>query len=78
MTAAPKPLTPLPRIIRNSARCLNCGDHLESRHTYDRRSCSCGNLTVDGGHDYLRRLERDPEAVEETSITRLDDGAEGA
>jgi len=69
MTPASKPLKPSPRIVRNSARCLICGDHLESRDTYDRRACSCGNLSVDGGRDYLRRLERDPARVEETSVT---------
>jgi hypothetical protein len=69
MAAASKPLKPSPRIVRNSARCLICGDHLESRERHDRRTCSCGNLTVDGGRDYLRRLERDPARVEDTSIT---------
>lgn len=69
MTAAAKTFTPLPRIIGNSARCLICGEHLESRERYDRRTCSRGNLTLDGGRDYLRRLERNPARVEDTSIT---------
>lgn len=45
-------------ITRNSARCLNpdCGDEIESTHRHDFRWCSCGNLAVDGGLDYARRL----------------------
>lgn len=42
-------------IISNKAMCLLCGDVVESTGTHDFRSCSCGNLSVDGGHSYLRR-----------------------
>ena len=42
-------------IVRNAARCLNCRDVVESRHVHDFVSCSCGQLSVDGGHDYARR-----------------------
>lgn len=42
-------------ITSNKARCLKCGDIIESTHRHDFQTCSCGNLSVDGGHDYLRR-----------------------
>lgn len=42
-------------IIRNSAKCLDCGDEIESKYRHDFRSCSCGNIYVDGGKSYLRR-----------------------
>lgn len=43
-------------ILRNSARCLHCGDEVESTHRHDFRTCGCGELSVDGGHDYIRRI----------------------
>ena len=39
----------------NKAKCLKCGDVIESSHRHDFVTCSCGNLSVDGGHDYLKR-----------------------
>lgn len=41
-------------IIRNAAQCLDCGDTIESTHRHDFKQCSCGNVFVDGGLDYLR------------------------
>lgn len=43
-------------IVRNSAKCLDCGDEIESTHRHDFRSCSCNNVSVDGGRAYLRRV----------------------
>ena len=45
----------LKRIKRNRAKCLVCGDILESVSTHDFRTCRCGSLSVDGGKDYVRR-----------------------
>ena len=45
----------LEKITKNSAKCLLCGDVLVSEHRHDFKSCSCGNLSVDGGNDYIRR-----------------------
>lgn len=42
-------------ILRNSAKCLSCGDEIESKHRHDFVTCSCGNLSVDGGLCYLKR-----------------------
>jgi hypothetical protein len=51
----------MPRLVRNSATCLNCGDEIESKHRHDWVSCKCyknekGNLGIfiDGGLEYLR------------------------
>lgn len=44
------------RIIRNSAKCLACGDEIVSVDRHDFVRCRCGNLAVDGGTAYLRRV----------------------
>lgn len=44
------------KIIRNMAKCLKCGDVIESTHRHDFVTCSCGIISVDGGKDYLRRV----------------------
>lgn len=43
-------------ILRNSARCLHCGDEIESTHRHDFKWCRCGKLGVDGGHAYIRQI----------------------
>jgi hypothetical protein len=52
------------RITRNSARCLDCGDEIVSGHVHDFVTCSCGNLSVDGGNYYTRRLFRNANWVD--------------
>lgn len=59
-------------IERNSAKCLDCGDEIESVHRHDFKWCSCGNLAVDGGKDYRRRLSRGGFNFEDTSIYTYD------
>ena len=54
-------------IIRNRAKCLRCGDIIESTHTHDYKTCSCGAVAVDGGHDYIRRSYREEGCFEELS-----------
>ena len=39
----------------NGAKCLKCGDIVQSEHRHDCKYCSCGNISVDGGSWYLRR-----------------------
>jgi hypothetical protein len=56
-------------IIRNAAKCLKCGDVIESKHCHDFVKCSCGNLFVDGGKDYLRRGYIDISLIEELSFS---------
>lgn len=50
-----EPPVPEPRLVQNAAKCLLCGEILQSKHRHDYRTCSCGNLMVDGGLDYVRR-----------------------
>jgi hypothetical protein len=55
---------PEPRIIRSRARCLDCGDVVESRHRHDFVGCSCGAMFLDGGLDYVRYGCKDFDRVE--------------
>ena len=56
------------RIIRNSIRCLGCLDEIESTHRHDFKFCSCGQVAVDGGKAYLRRLSSGADGYVETSL----------
>ena len=47
------------RIKRNAAKCKICGEVIESTFRHHFVTCSCGNLSVDGGLDYERRGYRD-------------------
>ncbi len=40
----------------NAATCLICTDYVRSRNRHDFRYCKCGNVAVDGGSHYPRRL----------------------
>jgi len=44
------------RILRNRAYCNKCNATIESTHRHDFVTCPCGAISVDGGHDYLRRV----------------------
>jgi hypothetical protein len=61
-------------IIRNSIRCLKCGDEIESKHRHDFRRCRCGAVAVDGGQTWLRRVGRFEDWVD-TSIVEITDVA---
>lgn len=54
-------------ILKNKAKCLKCGDIIESKHRHDFVFCKCGDLAVDGGKDYLRRLFENKEDWEDLS-----------
>lgn len=58
------------KILRNSVRCLKCNDEIESKHTHDFKYCSCGNIGVDGGKEYLRRAGKGlaDKSFEDTTI----------
>lgn len=45
-------------IKSNKAKCLERRDTIKNRDRHHTVICHCGNLTVDGGRDYLRRLWR--------------------
>jgi hypothetical protein len=57
-----------PKLIRNSAVCVRCGDSIESKHPHDWVSCSCGSIFVDGGLEYMRRGSNDPSDLMDTSL----------
>lgn len=44
------------KIIHNRIKCNKCGDVIESNSVHEFVTCSCGACSVDGGHEYLRRL----------------------
>lgn len=48
------------RIIRNSAKCRLCGDVLVSTKEHGYVTCSCGEISIDGGSRYLKRSARNP------------------
>lgn len=54
-------------IIRNSAKCLRCGDEVESKHRHDFVTCKCGAISVDGGKEYLKRSAEDVTLLLDTS-----------
>lgn len=60
-------------IDRNSAKCLFCGEEIESKHQHDFVTCGCGSLSVDGGHAYGRRCMKDATMWEDTSITHQEE-----
>lgn len=42
-------------IVQNAVICNKCGDSIYSAHRHDYVTCKCGNISVDGGQEYLRR-----------------------
>lgn len=57
------------RIIKNAAKCNYCGDVIESTYRHDYKTCRCVRVSVDGGHDYLRRCYASRDAFTEMSVT---------
>ena len=45
-------------VVSNQIRCEVCGEFVESTRRHDYRKCACGNVGVDGGHDYARQTRR--------------------
>jgi hypothetical protein len=43
------------RILLNRAKCKLCGNIIESKYRHDWVACECGEIFVDGGHEYFRR-----------------------
>ena len=59
-------------ILKNAIKCNPCGDIIESESTHDFKTCSCGRVSVDGGHEYLKRCfqkEGDYGELSETVLT---------
>lgn len=60
------------KIIRNRVQCIHCNDVIESKHSHDFQTCSCGRVSVDGGRDYLKRSCDSQDDYIELSETRTD------
>jgi hypothetical protein len=45
-------------IVQNAVICNKCDDFIFSAHRHSYVECKCGNIAVDGGQDYLRRVGR--------------------
>lgn len=59
------------KIIKNCIKCNYCGDIITSESVHDYRTCKCGKVSVDGGHQYLRRSyfkNKDTDYVELSEI----------
>lgn len=59
-------------IVRNSAKCLLCGDEIESKSVHDFVMCGCGNIFVDGGREYVRCGASVPDAFVSTAVFEID------
>lgn len=55
------------KIIYNRAKCLLCGDIVESLYEHHAASCTCGNVVVKGGQVRLERFVFDMKSIEEMS-----------
>ena len=53
------------QLIKNSVKCLECGEILESKHRHQFSMCHCPNETAcDGGLEYQRTLAVDLDKIE--------------
>lgn len=43
-------------IVQNAVICNLCDEFIFSAHRHDFVECKCGNIAVDGGQEYLRRV----------------------
>jgi len=63
--------------IKNIAKCLLCGDIIESKYTHDFVTCKCGNLSVDGGNDYWKRsVVHGLDSYKELGISKIKENEE--
>lgn len=42
------------RPIVNKVRCKKCDEIIESKSTYDFKTCKCGSISIDGGKEYQK------------------------
>lgn len=52
--------------LHTGCKCPNCKDVIFSRSNHDYHNCTCGEIAVDGGFEYLRVAYKDvtPERVD--------------
>jgi len=56
-------------IVQNSVICNLCKEEIWSAHVHDFKTCSCGNISVDGGLQYLRRVGKSISDSTDTSLS---------
>lgn len=56
------------KIIVNKIQCDNCKAIIVSNSVHDYNTCSCGNVSVDGGHQYTSRSWKDGATYTEKTI----------
>jgi tRNA(Ile2) C34 agmatinyltransferase TiaS len=56
-------------VVSNKAQCKLCNDIIESTNRNDYQSCKCGEISVDGGKEYLKRSAKDLNNIIELSDT---------
>tara|TARA_R110000851_G_scaffold187318_1_gene337190 strand:- start:72113 stop:72430 length:318 start_codon:yes stop_codon:yes gene_type:complete len=61
------------KILSNQMHCLMCDDRPYSAHRHDYQSCKCGQISVDGGMQYLRRTITEGAQCKEMSIVITDE-----
>lgn len=62
-------------IITNKIKCNHCGDIITSTFTHDFQTCSCGRVSVDGGHSYLKRSFCERDDFTDLSVVTVNDRA---
>ncbi len=65
------------KIIKNAIRCNLCGDEIESKSVHDFVTCSCKACSVDGGHEYLRRVAPSKDAFTDISVAETQNDEDG-
>lgn len=44
------------KLFLNAVQCLKCDKVIVSTHRHDFKGCGCGQIAVDGGNEYTRRV----------------------
>ena len=57
-------------IISNKIKCKKCGDIIESKSTNGYKKCSCGTVAIDGGKDYLKRIDNEEDYEELSKVCK--------
>lgn len=57
-------------IISNKINCKKCGDIIESKSTNGYKRCSCGTVAIDGGKDYLKRIDNEEDYEELSTVCK--------
>lgn len=60
-------------IQKNKAKCLHCGDIVLSTPEKKVETCSCGKLTVKGGHSFIMRTGKRGIDYEELSFLNYEE-----